>query len=342
MSAAHRILGSFDIKATSNLLAPQDLPDELMIDWTGLPRGSHASIYLPSVSATAIAATARERYGAAIFTAMDAHTVACTARGIAYLPIPRAPGNLAGFIDVSLPASVKQGHRHGITLRQLTTVHDEIGGRGGVAGGIAPEAVKRTVVPIARRRPIAWRKGVGDFQLALVVSDKAKALHAAQDSGAILGWILAGMASEDRWRPVIIRYLEALAGQIRALGGEPGRIKASPFGASGARVGQPGAGDHGHGGKPCGDSEPHRWGEDGGSELDGKIDGLVYDHFGDFEGFILEADAGSRRHFVSRERAVEDLAREAWAARLRVTIVPEPHGEHELRRVILHPPRDRA
>jgi len=174
MSAAHRILGSFDIKPTASALAGGARPDELMIDWTSLPPGAHASIYLPAASAPAVVAAAKARYGATIFTAMDPHTVACAARGVTYLPIPQANGNLAGLIDVSLPATVKQGRKYGVTLRQLSTAHAVIGGDAQGGGGlVGPKFAELTAVIPPRRRPIAWRTVVGDFQLALVVTDRA-------------------------------------------------------------------------------------------------------------------------------------------------------------------------
>jgi hypothetical protein len=327
MSAAHRILGNFDIKPTAQALAVGELPDELMIDWTALPHGAHASIYLPTASAPAMVATAKDRYGANIFTAMDAHTVACAARGITYLPIPQASGNLAGFVDVSLPATVKQGRKYGITLRQLSTAQAVIGGDTQGGGVIAPQAVERAAVIPTRPRSIAWRKVVGECQLALAVADRAKALATAEEGLALLGWILAAMTSADRWRPLIIRYLEALASQIRALSGDPTRIKPSPYGVGGEDGGHPGHDGHGR------DGERH----DGAV---GKIEGLVFDHFGDFSGFILETEEGGRRHFVSRERAMEEVARRAWAERLLVTVIPEAHNEHHPHQVILHPPSD--
>jgi hypothetical protein len=47
-------------------------------------------------------------------------------------------------------------------------------------------------------------------------------------------------------------------------------------------------------------------------ELTGKVEGVVYDHFGDFVGFILELRDGELRRFESREREIEDLVREGW------------------------------
>ena len=45
---------------------------------------------------------------------------------------------------------------------------------------------------------------------------------------------------------------------------------------------------------------------------EGKVTGLIFDRFGDFEGFWLDTEDG-RRHFRSREKEVEELMRTAWS-----------------------------
>jgi uncharacterized protein with LGFP repeats len=54
----------------------------------------------------------------------------------------------------------------------------------------------------------------------------------------------------------------------------------------------------------------------------GKIGGLMFDHFGDFEGFILETDEGEHRYF-SRSSEIKTLAERAWSERLRITVIAE-------------------
>jgi hypothetical protein len=56
----------------------------------------------------------------------------------------------------------------------------------------------------------------------------------------------------------------------------------------------------------------------------GKVRALVFDHFGDFEAFILETEDGERR-FLSREHAVRRLVEHAWEERIGVIVVAERH-----------------
>jgi hypothetical protein len=44
----------------------------------------------------------------------------------------------------------------------------------------------------------------------------------------------------------------------------------------------------------------------------GKVAGLIFDHLGDFEGFLLETEEKTHE-FVSREREIQELAERAGA-----------------------------
>jgi hypothetical protein len=124
------------------------------------------------------------------------------------------------------------------------------------------------------------------------------------------------------------RYVEFLSAKVRALGGNPEAVTATPDGtfeldeAGGSpRPGKPGDGD---------DSDPsffeptEDWlGEPGPSASQlwsGKVSGLLFDHFGDSEGFTLENTHGRHARFFSRETAMLDLARDAWSQRDTVTV----------------------
>jgi hypothetical protein len=117
------------------------------------------------------------------------------------------------------------------------------------------------------------------------------------------------------------RYLEVMAGRVKEFGGNPMEVLSSPTGD----------GKRGH---------PHP-GPAGGAAIPsatGKIAGLVFDRFGDFEGFTLDS-RGAERKFFSREVGIAEIAERAWRERLRVTVWAEPHeSSHPLRIVIHQPP----
>jgi len=99
--------------------------------------------------------------------------------------------------------------------------------------------------------------------------------------------------------------------------GNPGLILASP---SGGVTGLPAPG-HGR---------PHDW-----LEFTGKVNGLKYDRFGDFEGFFLLTEHGEEKWFESREHEIEALAHEAWAERIRITVFAARHAAHRPVSIVL-------
>ena len=67
----------------------------------------------------------------------------------------------------------------------------------------------------------------------------------------------------------------------------------------------------------------------------GKIARLVYDCFGDFEGFVLDT-CGEERSFDSREPAIEELVQHACCKRIPVTVFVHPDDPRRPRRIELH------
>jgi hypothetical protein len=138
---------------------------------------------------------------------------------------------------------------------------------------------------------------------------------------SIFQWIAATIPEHSRWFKVFRRYIHLLGLRVGELGGDPAHIKPSQNGYDGL--------PEGHGRR-----HRHRRHHEG-REFTGKVEGVIYDHFGDFSGFILELRDGDQRHFESREREVEELVREAWAERTVITVVAEGWDDELVRAVIL-------
>jgi hypothetical protein len=66
----------------------------------------------------------------------------------------------------------------------------------------------------------------------------------------------------------------------------------------------------------------------------GKIAAIIYDRFGDFEGFTLDTEDGARS-FHGREPAMERLVRQAWEERIRVKVVVERDNVHRPESILL-------
>ena len=238
-------------------------------------------------------------------------------------------------MDVVLPAKVKTGNKFTITVKQLTNQSARVPNSRGAGGTTLSTAY---VPPDRDTRPIAWRKVAGTFKLAILVKSEKDTLLTVERNLSLLRWIFETIPKESRWYPIFERYLGALALQVFGMGGDPAKIAASGTGVGpGGKPG--GVAGHGGGARP----EPgggHRPGPEYCRDDDGfvgKIDGLVFDHFGDFEGFILETESDERLHFYSREPSLQDVVERAWAARLRVTVIPEDDDGRNPRRIVLHP-----
>jgi hypothetical protein len=328
--ASHRIANTFDVKATKPVLPPGWHPDELMIDWGGTPPDSEVQIYLPAADADEILRMAASLYGVTTLKKIDDHTLGCKASGMTWVPLPPGSGpNYAGLMTIDLPETVKRGQSFTVVVKQVTS---------GVATQLPPPppvinaklkgaAAKEGGHRVAERTEA--RRIHGAYQITIPVTKKAHMLPAEERLFSVLRWIGQSIDGDDRWLPVFERYVGIVGDRVKALGGDPGHIRPSPDGSGvkGEHAPHPGPGPH-HGGQHRGEQRLH---------LTGKVDGLVYDRFGDFDGFMLDTEDGERR-FHCREPEMAELLHEAWSQRLLVTVVVEEDCLSRPERVILRSP----
>ena len=299
---------TFEVRPTPSGKAG-DPPDEIMIDWLNVPANQRAEIYLPAVSADAVLARASRLYPTHRLFRVNANTIGCLTGGITYIPLPEGSGdkaNFAGLIQISLPPGVKRGQLYQVIVRQLTNAEGE-------APQPPPATRARAQAHVAAPALLRWRKVLGTFQINIPVSTKELLLEREELRLSIFRWIAESIPHSSRWWPVFRRYLELIAIRVGEMGGDPGKIRPSPNGYGGLP-------------RPCPEpeppEEPHR------HEYTGKIEALAYDHFGDFEGFVLELYNGAKHRFESREGEVEELVREAWEDRIVTTVVVSAEHRH--------------
>jgi hypothetical protein len=340
--ATHRIPQTFDIQRTDPKMlgSVSSVPDELMIIWGNTPPGSHADIYWPGANAAEILAIAARIYGAQVLSAIDPHTIRCTTvQGVTYVPIAPGTGeSLAGLLTIDLPANVVKGQEFNIIVRRIGTRHVVVTPPPPPPPRIAIEHAPQTPKPIVRAQSIALpamtavlkteRYVVGSFQVRIPVKSMGDMLPAEETTLAIFKARLKAMPATSRWRPVLERYIGLLSARVDGLGGNAADIPPSFLGNGHAR---PGTGGHG------GDHGEHSHRNERGEDHTGKIVGLMFDHFGDFEGFILETDAGEHRYF-SRETEIRTLAERVWSERLRVTVMAECDSPERPRKIIVRQP----
>ena len=338
-AATHRIPQTFDLRPSLPLIQGHgdllNYPDELMIDWGNTPLGSTASIYWPQVDASRVLQLASQLYATHLLSASDNHTIQCkVTRGITYVPIPADTGqNFASLFTVDLPSTVVKGQEFNIIVRRITTrrnrdlpppqtqrkalasqkkshlIHAKIESTSTEA---APTAIPEESAREINRSVRNWRYVVGTFQVKIPVSTKDAILPAEENTLAIFKWRLQSMSPANRWYPVLQRYITYLSARVDGLGGDADAIEPSPYGV------------------PIEDEGPC----DGQLEYTGKVCEVMYDCFGDFEGFILST-CSARHLFKTREQAIGELALRACKERLLVSVYVEREHEHKIHRLVV-------
>jgi hypothetical protein len=311
-ASTHRVPQTFDTRRSVVLAATggefADYPDELMIDWGDTPVGASAQIYWPAIAASDVLALAKKLYSTHQLAAADSSTIACRVpHGFTYVPVPPGTGeNYAGLFTVDLPPGVVSGQVFTITVRRVTTRRaKENESRSAAAPAVLAGALLQADV-IRGKRMLNWRYVTGSFAVRIPVTTAKVMLPIEEDTLAIMKWRLTQMSLSNRWYPVLVRYISYLSGRVDGLGGHSVSILPNPYGVPPTRGGT---------------RDEHR------RELTGKVMSVLYDRFGDFSGFLLLTEAGHEHVFHARERAIEVLARTAWADRMVISVFV--HRENE-------------
>ena len=330
----HRVPQTFDVRPSPLIMATAgqllDYPDELMIDWRRTPVGSVAHIYWPQVNALQVLTLANRLYGTHLLSASDAHTIDCTVtRGVSYVPIPPGSGdNFAGLFTVDLPTTVTSGQEFDIIVRRVATRRVPIkepnvpavlriaAAGGEKKGKKAAEEAAAAAEALAATRAKGptmrnWRYVVGTFQVKIPVTTREVMLRPEENTLAIMKWRLGQMSPGNRWRPVLERYLSYIAARVDGLGGDSTSIQPSPNGVPVTGVG--------HGKEP---------------EFSGRVCEILFDCFGEFEGFVL-SDCCRSRAFKAREPAIRELVLRACRDRLTLSVFTDCGKEGRIGRLVV-------
>ncbi|MGP0071106.1 MAG: hypothetical protein ACLPWF_04135 [Bryobacteraceae bacterium] len=312
--ATHRVPQTIDVRPSppaqsSDTTSILSYPDEMMIDWGKTPLGSVASIYWPAVSAATVLKLAAQLYPTQALSAADANTVQCqVVSPVTYIPIPPgAGGSFAGLITVDLPASVRYGNQFDIVVRRITTRQ--------VIQTAPPNNPQPQVTRATVRDRLLWRYITGSFLVKISVQKESTILPIDENLLAVLKWRLGLIGPGDRWYPVLLRYIGYLTGRINGMGGNASQIPPSPTGYQAPPT------VHGkHIREHC---------------YTGKVNGLFYDRFGDFEGFDLRTEEGEEHFFRGCEYDLEELVYLAWVERFVIRVCVRAGDAHEVVSVIL-------
>lgn len=318
--ATHRIPQAFDtFPSISSNPVPGILttyPDELMIDWGNTPPGSLAYIYWPDVAASDVLGLANSIYSTHLLSASDANTLRCVVpTGVTYIPIPAGAGKcFAGLFDIDLPPNITFGQEFNVIVRRIRSKSPRaIDFVTHLSPPSAPAPGQSETSTTPSQVVIGSRYTVGSFRVKIPVVKKATMLPQEENTLAILKWRLEQMSPVDRWRPVIERYLGYISARVDGLGGDANAILPSPTGVDGNEKTPTG-----------GYPDPFKDRQD----YTGKVTGVAYDRFGDFEGFSLLTETGFTHWFVSREGEIERLVKDAWEDRSVITVLTSDYESH--------------
>jgi len=137
-------------------------------------------------------------------------------------------------------------------------------------------------------------------------------LPAEENTLAILKWRLQQLAPSNRWRPVLQRYIGYISARVAGLGGDPNLIPPSLNGAPITIL------------KPICET----------AEFVGKVVKIIYDCFGDFQGFVLD-DCCEQYEFVTRERGLSEIIISAFRHRFRLVVIVAKSSKKILKVVIV-------
>ena len=326
-AASHRIPNTFEIKPTHEILPPGWTPDEIMIDWGNTPAGGEATIYLPGAHTGEILDLAAKMYGMTTLRRIDDHTLVCRAEGRDV--DARTAGSGSGLRRSAHDRPAGNGSSRSVVHGGDSTDHVERGEARRAAHAAAAVRERRgRVLPRSRRnrtsRPES-RHTLGAFQIQIPVRTKQTLLEPEERTYSVLKYIEQTIPHENRWYPVFEKYVGVIGDRVKALGGDPTRIRPSPDGSGVHPEPQTGA------------EADFATGRRVRVRFTGKVDGIVYDRFGDFEGFVLETEDGPR-HFKCRETELENVLTRAWNGRVRTTVIVEADSEERPQEVILYAP----
>jgi len=328
-ATTHRAPQTFDTRPSKAIGKPNGdglPPDQLMIDWGEIPRGSTASIYWPAVAAADVIELARAWGGASGLSSSGAHTLTLKVEGgVSYVPIPAVAGqNFAGLLTVEVPPGIKAGQEFEVLVRRIATRFGKPAPPPPPPLQSAPslkvekkrKGAAEEAAVIGRERLIMWRYVVGSFVVRIPVTTGERMLIPEAMTLAIMKWRLAHLSPGSRWAPVLERYIKYSAARLDGVGGDSSQVPASLTWVP------PLPGEEGE----------HHLVE---GELSGTVSKVLFDCHGRFEGFVLD-DCCHHGRVESRDPTVADLVLRACRENFTVCVRLCP-GSHRLERLTIEP-----
>ena len=303
-SDSHTVMHTFEIKPSlipaqapqPGLVAPLAVGkryrlDELIFRWHNLPPTTEVTVYFSDIDTAQIQALAALRRSPLACEVVDRHTLKFKVAGLTWVPIPGGRAlNIPALLSIKLPDTVSYGEVYRLSIHQVS----------GRDGSI-----------------------IGSSEFRIPVSKSELILAEEERTLSVFKHIAATIPTDNRWYPLMHRYVHHMGLRVNALGGDAATVHGNPDGS-----GQPYDPRGERPGKEPGVDTPGT----GRESHTGLVRDTLYDCHGRFEGFVLES-CESARHFKGCEASLEQLVLRACRERSKVTVFG---GGGEIRRVIVH------
>lgn len=173
--------------------------DELIFRWHNLPQESEVTIYFSDIDTADIQALAMFRRSPLACDVVDKHTLKMNVAGATWIPIPGGRNlNIPALLSIKLPDTVTYGQEYHVSIHQVS-------GRG-----------SRIIGSCEFRIPVS--------KAELILDDEIRNL-------SVFKHILTTVPTDNRWYPLMQRYVHHLGLKVNALGGSAGSIHPNPNGS---------------------------------------------------------------------------------------------------------------
>ena len=273
------------------VLARRSRLDELLFRWHNLPPASEVTVYFSDIDTAMIQALAAARRSPLACEVVNKHTLKFKVAGATWIPIPGGRSlNIPALLSIKLPDTVTYGQEFRVSIHQVA------GGTGRIVGSCEFR------IPVSKAE--------------LILDEEVRTL-------SVFKHIITTIPADNRWYPLMQRYVHHLGLKVDALGGDARNTLPNPDGSG--RPYDPRGGQAGE--TPTGD-KPGAWRE----SFTGLVHEILYDCHGRFIGFGLES-CETVRLFKGCEASLEQLVIRACRERLQITVFTVGH---DIRRIAVH------
>jgi hypothetical protein len=216
---SHTVMHSFEVKPSEDLFDPgllegtagdsevasfaavddRNRVDELIFRWHNLPPASEVTVYFSDIDTAAIQMLAALRRSPLASEVVNKHTLKFQVAGATWIPIPGGRAlNIPALLSIKLPDTVAYGEEYRVTIHQVS------GREGQIIGSC------EFLIPVSKAE--------------LILDEEIRTL-------SVFKHIATTIPTENRWHPLMQRYVHHLGLKVEALGGEANTVHPNPDGS---------------------------------------------------------------------------------------------------------------